>query len=69
MRKMLENIFKKKENPRKITFKDISDFEAATLDEIHEAAENCNSWAEITNRLNSLIRFQQKLTAKAGQTP
>ena len=60
-------IFKKKDP--KISFKDMRNFEAATLDEIREAAKDSNSWTEVTNRLNSLNRFQQKLVAKAGETP
>jgi hypothetical protein len=58
-----------KKKPKNITFADIEDFEAATLEEIKQAAINCNKWAEIKNRLSSLTRFQQKLTPKAGQTP
>jgi hypothetical protein len=63
MKRMLK--FKKKE----ITFEDISDFEAATQQEIQEASANCNNWAEVTNRLNSLTTYKNKLTAKAGQIP
>jgi hypothetical protein len=63
---MLEKILKKKEP---MTFKDIQDFERATIEQVKEATNNCESWAEVTNRLNSLTLFKNKLTAKAGQVP
>lgn len=64
---MLHILKKKKEEPT--TFKNIENFETVSDEDLKEAADNCPSWAEVKGRLDSLMRFQQRLQPLAGQVP